>query len=103
MLIERENSSYRHVISLSPGERVKDFQVHLSVEDDYPLSFVKVSAPVIGAIAQTDESLKSTAFHTNFSMSLVEQYAHFGTHGFTGDLKLEFDLLRPEPEVKFKF
>ena len=103
MLIERENSSYRHVISLSPGERVKDFQVHLSVEDDYPLSFAKVSAPVIGAIAQTDESLKSTAFHTNFSMSLVEQYAHFGTHGFTGDLKLEFDLLRPEPEVKFKF
>ena len=90
-------------LSLSPGEIVKDFQVRLSVVDDHPLSNIRISAPVIGLIAQTDQGSQDTAaFQTNFNMSEVEQYHYFGTHGVTGDLMLEFDVARPEKEVYSK-
>ena len=45
-LLQRNEDKYRHVISLSPGEIVKDFQVRLSIVDNHPLGNVSVTAPV---------------------------------------------------------
>ena len=92
-LLSKKEGKYNYVLSLSPGERVADFQVRFSVRDDRPVTRAKITAPVIGSI--TDQDFESTnadeGFEHSFNMSLVDQDL-FGRHGFTGDLEMEFSL-----------
>ena len=49
-------------------------------------------------IAKAPGTENSTAFQTNLNMSTHQ--VPFGTHGFTGDLVLEFDVNKPIEEVR---
>ena len=51
-------------------------------------------------IATAPGTQNSTAFQTNLNMSTHQ--VPFGTHGFTGDLVLEFDVNKPIEEVNVK-
>lgn len=104
-LLKRNDDKYRHTISLSPGEIVKDFQVHLSIVDNHRLKSVSVTAPVIGSILQQQENTDQLLdqFQASFNMSEVEQYHYFNSHGFTGDLVTEFSLDNEHDEVFISF
>ena len=92
-LLSKKEDKYNYVLSLSPGERVADFQVRFSIIDDRAISSVKITAPVIGSI--TDQQFTSSdteeGFKHSFNMSLVDQDL-FGRHGFTGDLEMDYSL-----------
>ena len=101
MLLVRKQDQYVHSVSISPGEIVKDFQIRLTIADSNPLSNVNISAPVIGEI--TNDSVKidgqENIVTILFSMSEVEQFHYFGSHGFTGDFNGEFDIDLTDDEV----
>lgn len=100
-LLERKQDAYQHVISLSPGEIVKNFQVKLSIKEDNPINWLNVTAPVIGSVAQGENIVADKNPHQiSFNMSELEQFHYFGTHGFTGDLKFEFGIELPKDKVK---
>ena len=68
-----------------------DFQVGLSIVDERTLGHVKITAPVIGTIAD-QEVVATKEYQHRFNMSLVDQALNFGRHGFTGDLVMQFSL-----------
>ena len=47
-------------------------------------------------IAQTEYSLDNTTFQAHFNLTTEEQGENFGQHGFTGDIKLEFEIAQPD-------
>ncbi|TRY63284.1 hypothetical protein TCAL_03567 [Tigriopus californicus] len=90
-LLVRDDFRYTHSLSVSPGEIVKDFKISLRIEELHPLSKVNISAPVIGEITN-DAQRCSQGLEIDFQMSHVEQLYYFGSHGFTGDFKADFDV-----------
>ena len=90
-MLSKKEDNYNYVVSLSPGERVDDFQVGLSIVDERTLGHVKITAPVIGTIAD-QEVVATKEYQHRFNMSLVDQALNFGRHGFTGDLVMQFSL-----------
>lgn len=89
-LLERTRDKYQHIISISPGEILEDFQVRLAIKDDLTLTKVKVTVPVIGRVDASTIAAGQAIIGLNLSQ--VEQFHYFGSHGFTGDLCAEFDV-----------
>lgn len=90
-LLVRDDFHYTHGLSVSPGEIVKDFKINLRIEELHPLTKVNISAPVIGEITN-DAQRSSQGLEIDFQMSHLEQFHYFGSHGFTGDFKADFDV-----------
>ena len=40
--------------------------------------------------------MDNTAFQAHFNLTTKEQGENFGQHGFTGDIKLEFEIVQPD-------
>ena len=40
--------------------------------------------------------MDNTAFQAHFNLTTKEQGENFGQHGFTGDIKLEFEIAQPD-------
>ena len=40
--------------------------------------------------------MDNTAFQAHFNLTTKEQGENFGQHGFTGDIKLEFEIAKPD-------
>ena len=99
-MLSKKEENYNYVVSLSPGERVDDFQVRLSIVDERNLGHVKITAPVIGTIAD-QEVVAVKEYQHRFNMTLVDQALNFGRHGFTGDLVMQFSLEEDLNEVVF--
>ena len=96
-VLSQKEDTNNYVLSLSPGERVADFQVSFSILDDADLSSVSINAPVIGSIVEQRDV--GNRFQHNFNMSLVDQDMYFGKHGFTGDLVLQFSMQHQEVSI----
>jgi hypothetical protein len=95
-LLERRGGRYVHSVSISPGEIVADFRIRLSIEEDPASKMVEsvnITAPVIGDITKdANVTADGAGVSVDFSMSEIEQFHYFGSHGFTGDLIAEFDV-----------
>jgi len=100
-LLERREGRYEHVLSISPGEIVEDFGLHLKVEDWKTLKDLRLSVPAVGDISQAvvfrDEAHNQAS--VAFSMTEMDQHEYFGRHGFTGNVRLSFDVAVDEGDL----
>ena len=78
-MLTKKEDNYNYVVSLSPGERVDDFQVQLSIVDERDLAHVKITAPVIGTIAEEQEVAmdEGQEYQHHFNMSLIGNVQFF--------------------------
>ena len=69
--------------------------------DSSPLTHVNITAPVIGEITSDAVVVagRENVVGIDFNMSEREQVHYFGSHGFTGDFRAEFDVGSNEDDV----
>lgn len=94
-LLVRDLDSYNHILSLSPGETVADFQIKVTVKEARDLIDLNVTSPVLGDLTADLTTVKVNGegdLEVDFSMNEVEQSHYFGRHGFTGDFSVAFDV-----------
>jgi len=100
-LLERTDGLYSHTLSINPGELVPDFRVSVTVAENRPLRGLQVPAPVIGDLKRKGYVTKQSeqVYQLDFNLTTTEQYNLFGMHGFTGDIKVNYDLEEEVPVV----
>ncbi len=91
-LLERKNGRYEYTASVSPGEVVHDFRYSLAIKEELPLVNLSVRAPVVGELEKEGGKEEEGVCEVSFGMSVVEQYDYFGSHGFTGDISVSYDV-----------
>ena len=99
-LLERTDDAYAHTLSISPGERVEEFVIRLAIHENKPLKGLKLEIPTKGDVVKTlqqneqprSDAVAETDFYYNFNLTSEEQGMHFSQHGYTGDIKVSYDL-----------
>lgn len=93
-LLERTDNSYRHTLSISPGELVHDFRIRLNIVENRPLKNLKLNIPALGDNnnALQGQVKDTNEFQYDTNMTFLQQSAYFGQHGYTGDFKVSYDL-----------